>query len=110
MLQLDIVADSETPFFTHRTPLEGKEYDFKFEWNERRDLWVVSIYDVSSGEALATSQVVRHGRNLLSQCTSANKPPGIVFAWSVSPLDLSPPKVNELGARFGIFYWTSAEL
>jgi hypothetical protein len=109
MLQLDLTPDPDVPFFVHRTTLDGKDYDFSFSWNGRCSLWAVTISTLS-GEVLTAAQVLRHGRNLLSRAVSAERPPGIVFAWSNTPSDLSPPKVGELGGRVGIYYASEAEL
>lgn len=109
MQQLDLSPDPELPFFVHRTTLDGKDYDFDFRWNDRCGLWAVTISAIS-GEVLVASQVLRHGRNLLSSAVSSERPPGIVFVWSNTPNDLSAPKVGDLGGRVGIYYASEAEL
>ncbi len=109
MLQLDLAPDAETPFYVHRTTLDGQDFDFDFAWNDRRGLWVVTISTLAS-EILVASKVLRHGHNLLSRCLSEAKPPGIVFCWVSTPADLSPPKIGDLGGRVGIYYATEAEL
>lgn len=109
MLQLDLTPSSDTPFFSLETTLSGKDYVFEFAWNTRRSLWAISLF-TKDGEALFVSQVARHGRNLLSGCLSESAPAGALFVWSNTPADLSPPKVDELGGRVGVYYATEAEL
>jgi len=109
LLQLNIQTDGETPFLTHRTTLEGKDYDLVLQWNERRELWTATVKTVD-GEILIASKVLRHGHNLLARCVSPNKPPGILYCWCTTPANLSAPGVADLGVRAGIFYWTSDEV
>lgn len=109
MIQLDLTPDPELSFFTHQTTVEGRDYNFDFAWNDRRSLWVVTIR-TAANEVLAASQVLRHGRNLLSRCRSANAPAGAFFCWVNTPKDLSAPGVGDLGGRAGIYYATPDEL
>lgn len=109
MIQLDLTPSAETPFFTHETTLVGRDYVFDFAWNARRSAWSVSMY-TKDGEVLFLSQVLRHGRNLLSRCLSENAPPGLLFCWCNTPGDLSTPKVDELGGRVSIYYAAPGEL
>lgn len=108
MIQLDLTPDPETPFFTLQTTIEGKEYNFTFAWNGRRSVWVVSM-STTSGEVIFLSQVLKHGRNLLSRSVSPNAPTGALFVWCNTPADLSPPGVGDLGARAGVYYKAIAE-
>ncbi len=109
MVQLDLTPSADTPFFTHETTLDGKDYVFDFAWNERRGLWAVSMF-TKSGEVLFKSQIIKHGRNLTSRTRSLNAPAGVIFAWSNTPADETPPKVDELGGRVSIYYATADEL
>lgn len=109
MIQLDLTPSADTPFFTHETTIDGRDYVFDFAWNGRRSAWSVSMF-TKSGEVLFLSQTLRHGRNLLSRCFSTNAPAGALFVWCNTPSDLSPPGVDELGARAGIYYATEEEL
>ena len=109
MIQLDLVPSADTPFFTHETTIAGRDYVFDFAWNTRRSVWIISMY-TKAGEVLFKSQVLRHGRNYLSRVISANSPGGFLFCWCNTPADLSPPKVDELGGRAGVYYATEDEL
>ncbi len=109
MVQLDLTPSADTPFFTHETTLAGKDYVFDFAWNTRRAAWAVSMY-TKAGEAIFKSQVLRHGRNLLSRALSENAPSGALFCWCNTPGDLSPPRVDELGGRVSIYYAAPEEL
>jgi hypothetical protein len=108
-IQLDLTPDPDAPFFTHQTTIEGRDYNFDFKWSERRSLWTVTI-STAAGEVLAASQVLRHGRSLLSRCVSPNRPAGSIYCWVNTPADLSAPRVGDLGGRAGIFYATLDEL
>jgi uncharacterized protein DUF6983 len=109
MIQLDLTPDPETPFFSLQTTIDGRDYDFDFAWNDRRSAWVLTM-KTTAGEILFASQVLRHGRNLLSRCTSPNAPSGALFVWCNTPSDLSPPGVGDLGGRAGVYYATVDEL
>jgi hypothetical protein len=108
-VQLDLTPDPDVPFFAHQTTIEGRDYNFDFAWNERRSLWIVTIR-TASGEILAASQALQHGRNLLSRCRSLDAPSGTFFCWVNTPADLSPPRVGDLGARAGVYYYSADEL
>lgn len=109
MIALDLVPSADTPFFTHETTIDGREYVFDFAWNGRRSCWAVSMY-TKTGEALFLAQTVRHGRNLLSRCRSSSAPAGALFCWSDTPSNETPPGVDELGGRVNIYYGTAADL
>jgi hypothetical protein len=109
MIQLDLVPSADTPFFTHETTLDGRDYVFNFAWNSRRSVWALSMH-TKAGETLFLSQALRHGRNLLSKCLSSAAPKGALFVWCNTPHNLSPPGVDELGGRAGIYYATEDEL
>ncbi len=109
MVQLDLTPDAEVPFFGLQTTLDGVDYDFAFAWNDRRSVWTLTMKTMA-GEALCTSQVLKHGRNLLSRCISPNRPAGILFVWCNTPADLSAPGVGDLGGRAGVYYASADEL
>ncbi len=109
MLQLDLTPDPQKPFFVLRTTLDGKDYDFDFQWGIRRSLWTLTVRTAAQ-EVLVQSRALRHGNNILNRCRSFNAPPGFLFCWSNQPGDLSAPGVGDLGARVGIYYAARSEL
>lgn len=109
MLELDLTPDADKPFFILRSTLDGKDYDFDFQWGSRRSLWTLTVRTAAQ-EVLVQSRVLRHGNNILNRCHSANKPPGVLFCWSNTPADLTAPGVGDLGGRVSIYYGSAAEL
>ena len=109
MIQLDLTPDANVSHFVLRSSLDSKDYDFTFLWNERRGLWTLSMH-TQAQEAIVLSRVLRHGRNLLSRAHSLNTPSGILFCWSNTPRDTSPPRLGDLGGRVGIYYASEKEL
>jgi hypothetical protein len=109
LIQLDLTPSADTPFFSHTTTLAGAQYTFDFAWSMRRAVWLVSMR-TQDGEVLFLSQVARHGRNLLDRCVSPNAPAGVLVVWCDTPANVTPPGVDELGGRAGIYFATSADL
>jgi hypothetical protein len=103
-----LTPDPFAPFVNHRTTLDGKDYDFFFAWNMRRARWTVTIATLA-GEVLTASQVLTHGRKLLSRCRSQNVPPGTLVCWCETPANLAPPAVGDLGGRCSILYLVADE-
>lgn len=68
--------------FTQRTPLEGREYSFRFEWNDRAQGWFMSMgTEDDSPIILSRRLVVDH--ELLKGVTVPIRPPGALYLLEV---------------------------
>jgi hypothetical protein len=69
---------SSEPIATQRTTLSGQNYRLDFLWNERRQLWEMSIYDAADAP-LAHGLALVHGYDLLFAVTANGRPPGSII-------------------------------
>ena len=94
----------DTPLWTMRTTLDGAEYVLKFDWNDRAQRWIFSLYDVSQNP-LALGVTVHANQNPL-----LNLPPilpGLLAFVDTSSTTPTPPGFADLGRRVRLFYWPS---
>lgn len=104
MATLLIPTDSDTPFYTQRTDLDGVEYLLTFTYNQRENCWYLSIADIDEFDLVNGIKIVP-SINLLRQKPSRFLPPGTLLAISQTSDD-SPPGFGELGIdrRFVLVY------
>lgn len=69
----------ERPEGEVRKWLDGRLYAFRFRWNTREQVWVVSIF-TAEGDPIVQGLAVVPGVNLLRQVVSADAPPGALVA------------------------------
>jgi hypothetical protein len=103
---MDIVTldnDSTAATYSQISELGGREYLFRFHWNERCSLWFVDLYDQDESPiALGFAVVV--GIPLFRGVIDARMPPGVMGAVDLSDNNTDPGR-DELGKRVVIAYW-----
>jgi hypothetical protein len=91
---------------TFRTQLDGRDYVFVLQWNQRMSRWTMDIADQDS-VPIASGIVLVVEFPLLSLVTDERKPPG-----SLAIVDLQSPKIDptleSLGSRHQLVYWPEA--
>lgn len=109
MLSIPTAFDS-TPFYTLQVNLDGAVFLLKFRFNQRENVWRLSIYDTENTPLLLGVKIVV-GRNLLKRSVDPRMPQGALFADNQTS-DASPPGLNDLGEtqRVRLLYVTQAEL
>ena len=101
---IEIPLSSDTPLYTIRVTLDGQEYIFKFDWNERENRWYFSLFTIDE-KPLATGIKLVANWPLLRRFTSGDMPPGILIAGDFSPLQGEAPTYAELGVRVRFLYF-----
>lgn len=79
MAILEIPLNNSVPAFSFFTPLDGSNFEFRFRWNGRIEVWVFDLFD-KEGVAVQTGNPLISGFELLRQNVSTNRPPGLLFA------------------------------
>ena len=66
---------SSEPITTQKTKLDGQTFRFDFRWNQRRELWELSLYDTTD-TAVATGMALVPNWDVLRAVTTTNRPAG----------------------------------
>lgn len=100
----------DTPLFSVRYPLEGKEYSFRFDYVERWSSFVFDVVDDAGEPIVAGIRLVSNRPLLEAFRHDPRLPPGRLIA-TAQGTDVSPAKLNELGIgrRVELTYITSDE-
>lgn len=101
---IEIPVAFDTPLYTERVTLDGKEYLFKFDWNDRENRWYMGLFSVT-GDPLATGIKVVANWPLLRKLAGDTVPPGVLIATDLSPQDGESPTYAELGTRVKLLYY-----
>lgn len=95
------------PFQEFSTTIEGQTYGFAFQWNERRGIWSMSIFE-SNGAAIAT------GLSVVVGIYIGNTRPHPLFSSGVFVVrtagKLVDPGFNELGVTAFVAFISMSEL
>lgn len=84
------------PYYTLRTRLEGRDFTFRFAWNEREGRWYMSIFS-DDGIPLALGiKLISNWPLLRYYHFDVRLPPGEMMAIALAN-DNSPPGYNDLG-------------
>lgn len=101
---IEIPVALDTPLYTQRTTLDGREYQLRFDYNGREDRWYLDILTVD-GQKLVTGIKLIGNWPLLRRFTDPRLPPGNLVAVDFSPLEGEPPGFAELGRRVLLTYF-----
>jgi len=100
---IEIPIPSEVPLFSERITLQGIEYLFQFDWNDREQRWYLAILTVDE-KPLATGIKIVANWPLLRRFTDPRLPPGTLIAADLSPMQGESPTYLELGTRVRLMY------
>ncbi len=100
----------DDPFYSYATTLEGREYLLKFRFNQREDVWYLSLY-MPDETPLVTGIKMLDGTDLI-QRADERLPPGKLFAYSNSRNNTTAGGLEEVGKtkRVMLVYVSSDEL
>lgn len=101
---IEIPVATDTPLYTERVTLDGVEYLFKFDWNDRENRWYLSLFAVDETPLAAGIKVVANWP-LLRRFTGENMPPGVLVAVDLSAERGESPTYTELGIRVKLLYY-----
>lgn len=102
---LEIPIALDTPLYTERVTLDGREYLFRFDWNGRENRWYFSIGTVQPEAWLARGIKIVAEFPLTRRFTSEAMPPGSIIAHDFSNQKGEPPAFQDLGRRVRLFYY-----
>lgn len=99
----------DTPLYSQRTTLDGKEYLLKFDYSEREDRWFLSLYDVDETPLALGIKVIPNWPLLRLHVSNPDVPQGKLVArdFSLAP---AAPGFGDLGRRVSILYYDEEAL
>jgi hypothetical protein len=100
---VEIPVALDTPLYTQRVTLDGREYQLRFDFAEREDRWYLSILDVT-GNMLASGIKLVGDWPLVRTHLNPALPQGLLIAADFSPLEGAPPGFSDLGRRVLLVY------
>ncbi len=103
------VPTSDTPFYSQRTTLEGREFLLQFIYNQRENVYYLTIRQTDNTVIKAGIKVVTNWPLLRRYKYDARLPPGELYAFSFH--DDAPAGFGEIGEtkRVRLTYFDSEE-
>lgn len=98
------VGLNQSDAWVQRTSLDGREYTFQFNWNDRSAAWFLTIYDTDE-EPLVESRKIVTNQNLLNAVLGTNLPSGVIVCLEASG-DYTEPTRESLGSLHRLCYVT----
>ena len=105
---IDTSTDPEVKSYEQFQELDGREYQFTLDWNERNEHWTLGAY-LPDGTRLAVGRKVVIGVPLFRGEIDKRLPPGLLIAVDASESG-TESDVDELGSRVLLMYSTVDEL
>ena len=106
---VEIPIALDTPLYTERVILDGREYLLRFDWNEREKRWRLDIGNIQE-EWLAVGIKIVADFPLLRRFRSEAMPPGQLIAKDFSPQGGESPAFLDLGRRVRLIYYPVGSL
>lgn len=100
---IEIPTPVDVPLYTFRVTLDGVEYLFKLDWNDRENRWYLGLYTADEIPLAVGIKVVANWP-LLRRFTGTNMPPGILIAADMSAERGESPEYADLGTRVKLLY------
>jgi hypothetical protein len=100
----------DDPFYSYAITLEGKPYVLGFKYNQREDVWYMSVF-LPDLTPLATGVKLVENVDLVPR-SDERSPPGRFIVVSLDASNTTPPGLGELGEdskRVVLLYATSDE-
>lgn len=109
-MTVQLIPTSDAPYYSQRVKLEGRDYLFRFAYNEREERWRLSIFDDEESPLLLGLKLVTNWELLQHYKADTRLPPGELWVMCTSGDD-EPPKLDELGEgkRCELTYFTADE-
>lgn len=102
MATILLPATADSPFYDFEVELEGAIYTIELRWNERADLWFLSLYD-ATGAPISQGRAAVLGVDLVGRTADARRPPGTIFVWDSANNDEEAGRYD-LGGRVQLLY------
>lgn len=97
-------AGAENAHCSQRTTLDGRDYLFEIDWNQRESRWYLSMFD-QTGDPILQGKKVVAGWDLLRLVIDERRPPGRLYALDYSGTGTDPALDDVgLGKRVELVY------
>ena len=118
-MSLTIPTSTERSDYVQTTTLDGRDYIFRFLFNQREGKWYMRLADQDDVPIVEGVKLVAD-YNLLKRIVDARRPPGYMIAKDTTALDVDvaagekitalDPGLPDLGGRVLLLYFTEAEV
>lgn len=102
ILKLPTSTDPSVPDYRQTTALAGRDYHFRFHWNQRQGRWHMDIADERENW-LARGLPLVLGARLLAGLVDARLPPGDLLVVDFRGLGRLPD-IDQLGGEIALVY------
>lgn len=94
----------DTPLYTERVTLNGREFLLRFDFTAKEDRWYLSIFD-AAGVAVRRGIKIIPQWDMLRLCADERQPRGVVFFADLRGSGSAAPAFADLGRRVALFYF-----
>lgn len=98
----------DTPLYTMRATLNGREFTLRFDYAQREDRWYLSLYDASGAAIRKGIKITSNASSLRLARFDARTPTGLLTFSDVTALTGGagePPGFADLGRRVSLLYF-----
>lgn len=106
---IEVPIPSGLPLFDMRTRLDGRDYDFRFDWNGREKRWYLARFSCLGTVIARGVKVIADFPLLLHYKSHALCPPGTLIAIDFSDQKGAPPEFLDFGTRVRLLYYPLPE-
>lgn len=100
---------AEVPLYTERVALDGVEYIFRFDWNNREQRWYMGIKDTDEAPLVSGVKLVSETPLTFTQKYVAGLPQGEFLLLDFETGGV-PPGFSDIGQRVELWYYSEGEL
>jgi len=102
MADITIPLNSDVPKYRLKTTLEDTEYTFVIRYNQRKDIWIMSLLD-SNEDPIIYGQPILLGQLFFDYLVDERLPPGNLFAFNAENFSAEANR-NTLGTEVLMIY------
>lgn len=94
----------DTPLYTMRVSLNGREFTLRFDYSQREDRWFLSLYD-SAGSPIRKGIKITPNVSALRLARHDPRTPRGLLAFSDTTPRIEAPGFADLGRRISLVYF-----
>lgn len=98
----EIPVSKENAAFSIRTELDGVVFILRFAWNDRRERWVLSVFDANQSP-IVVGVVMNINSDLLGRFKDQELPEGMLMLYDTSEKDIECGR-DDFGNRAKLLY------
>jgi hypothetical protein len=91
MAEVTIPVSGEFPAFNFQILLDGNRFKFEFRWVERKQTWIMNLYD-EAGTALVAGVPILAGIDLLGRSGGPTFPEGSIISMDLTGQSRKPDR------------------